>query len=64
MIKFDENGIVNIDLLGEDEARMFIVFLYTELHRHEKDIAYIKERTKKAADRFGWGDIRFDLGDR
>lgn len=48
MIKLDDRGFADIGAMTLMEARVFILFLNTEISRHQKDIDFTKERITEA----------------
>ncbi len=43
-MKFDEEHKVIIHTMSKEQAEVFIVFLETEIKRHEEDIVFTKAR--------------------
>lgn len=54
MLKFDKEGMADVELLKKEEALVFGLFLYSEMLRHKVDIDMILKKIKHL-------DKKFDL---
>lgn len=54
---FDKTNKVIIDSMNEAEASAFILFLVSEIARHEKDIQQARELANKVREKFGLWNI-------
>ena len=59
-MKFDETNRVIINTLNKEEARAFVLFLKSEIARHEFDIAQARALIYEVVFRFNLEDILDD----
>ena len=51
-MQFSEQHKVKIESMTRDEAKVFIIFLETEILRHQEDIVEAEKLTKKVKDMY------------